>query len=428
MAGELPLARFCFRPDPPSVWDMLRSGVADVSTVIPDSILDLPAVQLPGPGAPLVIADPALVRDVLNDREGRFERDRFMRRLLRRAWGKGLAAAEGQSWQDQRRAAAPAFRPQAVADNAPAFAAAAAKAVENWPQDEPVELARRTARIIADVVFTTLVNGRGEVDTAAVAADMPGYVRRIASFGNRDLLPLPEAWHDRLSGIDRDPAVRRVRALAERLAAGRGTSEIDLVTLLDGVGPVEDNLRGLFPAAMDSTVAGTSWTLYTLACRPAWQARVAEEARGCGGDLRLENLPLTRRVVQEALRLYPPAPFLIRTSASKGQLGGFPLNKGQPVAIAIYAMHRHRIVWDNPDAFDPDRFLPERGTQSGWLPFGAGPRVCIAAQFALAEIAVVVARLLAELELTPTGAEPKVSLQVTTKSLNGLQVTARPRP
>lgn len=427
MAGELPLARFCFRPDPPSVWDMLRSGVADVSTVIPDSILDLPAVQLPGPGAPLVVADPALVRDVLNDREGRFERDRFMRRLLRRAWDKGLAAAEGQSWQDQRRAAAPAFRPQAVADNAPAFAAAAAKSAENWPRDEPVELTRRTARIIADVVFTTLVNGRGEVDTAAVAADMPGYVRRIASFGNRDLLPLPEAWHDRLSGIDRDPAVRRVRALAERLAAGRGTSEIDLVTLLDGVGPLEGNLRGLFPAAIDTTVTGTNWTLYVLACRPEWQARVAAEARACRNAFVLDNLPLTRRVVQEVLRLYPPAPFLIRTSVADGELGGFRLGKGQPVAIAIYAMHRHRTLWDNPDTFDPDRFLSERGQHPGWLPFGAGPRVCIAAQFALAEITAVVARLLAELELTPAGPEPQISLQVTTKSRNGLHVKAASR-
>jgi cytochrome P450 len=178
---------------------------------------------------------------------------------------------------------------------------------------------------------------------------------------------------------------------------------------------------------MDTTVAGTSWVLFTLACRPLWQDRVAAEARAAGGDFQLEKLPLTRRVVQEVLRLYPPAPFLIRSSAAAGQLGGFPLHKGQPVAIAIYAMHRHRRIWDNPDSFDPDRFLPERGQHPGWLPFGAGPRVCIAAQFALAEIAAVAARLLMELELTPAEPAPRVSLQITTRAVNGLLVKARRR-
>ena len=114
-------------------------------------------------------------------------------------------------------------------------------------------------------------------------------------------------------------------------------------------------------------------------------------------------------------------------AAVAGELGGYRLRKGQPVTLNIYAMHRHRTLRDDPDAFDPDRFLPECGPHSAWLPFGAGPRVCIAAQFALAEIAVVTARLLAQFEFVPTGPEPVVSLQVTTRSLTGLNVIARPR-
>jgi cytochrome P450 len=429
MAERLPLPQYRFRPDPPSVWDLLRSGVSDVASVIPEAILREPALQLPGPGAPLVVADPALVREVLNDRDGRFVRDKFMRRMNRRAWGKGLAAAEGADWQAQRRAAAPAFRPQAVEANGAAFAAAAARAAGTWRLDEPVELMQRTATIIADIVFTTLVDGKGAVDTAAVAADIPAYVRRNTGFGNRDLLPLPEAWHDRLGGIAGDPAVQRIRALAHSLAAKRepGGSEGDLIALMHGAGPIEDNIRGLFPAALETTMGGASWALYTLALRPRWQARVAEEARSCGGVFTLDSLPLTRRVVQEVLRLYPPAPLLVRSAAATGELGGFPLRQGQVVSLAIYAMHRHRSHWDNPDAFDPDRFLPERGQHPGWLPFGAGPRVCIAAQFALAEIAVVVARLLSALELTPVDPAPQLSLQVTTRSTSGLNVVARRR-
>ncbi len=429
MAKESSLPRFAFSAAMPSLWTMLRRGVSDVSSVIPAAILDLPAVQLPGPGAPLVVADPGLAREVLNDRDGRFERDRLMRRLMRRAWGNGLAAAEGEAWQHQRRAAAPAFRPQAVAANAPAFEAAAAKAADIWPVGQPVEVTQQAARLVGDIVFTALVDAAGSVDTAAVAADLPAYIRRIAGFRTRDLLPLPEAWHDRLSGIARDPAVQRIRAVAQRLAAARqsgGTGQ-DLIALLGEAGPVQDNIGGLIPAAMDTTVAGTSWALYTLARRPAWQARVATEARACAGAFALECLPLTRRVVQEVLRLYPPAPLTVRCAAAAGELGGFRLRKGQLVAVHVYAMHRHRTLWDAPDSFDPDRFLPERGQQSAWLPFGFGPRVCIAAQFAVAEITVVIARLLAELEFVPTGPEPVVSLQVATRSRTGLQVIARRR-
>jgi cytochrome P450 len=427
MAEKLPLPCYNFRPDPPSLWDMLRNGVSDVASVIPAAILTEPAVQLSAVGAPLVVSDPALVREVLGDTAGRFDRDRLMRRLLRRAWGKGLAAAEGEDWQRQRRAAAPAFRPQAVAASFGAITAAADKVLEGLPAGEPIELTQLTARIIAGVVFTVLVDGRGEVDTEAVAADMPAYVRRIAKFGLDDLLPLPESWHDRVRGIANDPVVQRFRALARRLAMQRHSESApeDLVSLLSGVGPVEDNIGGLFPAAMDTTVAGASWTFYTLALRPEWQQRVAAEARACGGEYTLDRLPLTRRVVQEVLRLYPPGPFLVRSAGADGELGGFRLKKGHTISLAIYAMQRHRSHWYRPDDFDPDRFLPERGSHPGWLPFGTGPRMCIAAQFAQAEIAVIAARLLAQFELAPAGPTPQVSLQVTTRSTSGLNVVAR---
>jgi cytochrome P450 len=420
MAEDLPLPYYTFRPDLASLWDVFRQGVSDSASTIPAAILTEPGVQLAGQqfGTPLVVSDPDLAREILNDRDVNFVRYKTMRRLLRRAWGKGLAAAEGEAWVRQRKAATPAFTPSAVAGRLAAFAEAAGKSAGDWPLDQPIELTRQVAQIIAEIVFTTLVDGKGQVDAKAVAADMPAYIQCIASFGSSDLLPLPEAWHDRLVGIAKDPAVQRLRGVASKLAAKRGAGEglgggDDMIALLEGVGPVEDNILGLM--------------LYTLACCPDWQARVAEEARACAGDLTLDRLPITRRVVQEVLRLYPPAPLLVRAASRTMDFAGFRLKKGQPVTISIYAMHRHSKHWDAPDSFDPDRFLPERGQHPGWLPFGTGPRMCIAAQFALAEIAVVTARLLAALQLTPTGPEPDVSLQVTTRSRTGLHVIAQPR-
>jgi cytochrome P450 len=425
--------RYKFRPGMPSLWAIMSQGVSDAASTIPAAILSEPAVQLTGGrfGTPLIVSDPELARLVLQDRGGNFTRHPNMRRLMRRSWGKGMSAAEGEDWRRQRKAATPAFTPSAVQRQVAQFSLAASKAASAWPLGERIDLAPVVARIIADIVFTVLVDGKDAVDTRAVAADLPGYIDRIANVGGLDLLPLPEALHDWRAGIAGDPAVRHLRAVAGDLAARRGGEDDrgdDIIALLEGIGPIEDNILGLMPAAMDTTVWGTSWVLYMLASHPEWQAKVALEARHCGDMFTLDRLPLTRRVVQEVLRLFPSAPLVVRAACKQQELGGFPLRKGHTVAVSIYAMHRHRTFWDAADAFDPDRFLPGRlGSNPAYMPFGTGPRMCIAAQFALTEIVVVVARLLVELELAAAGAQPQVTLQVTTRSATGLNVVTQRR-
>lgn len=422
MAGDLSLPRFEFRPDQPSIWAMLRLGVGDPAAVIPAAILDQPAVQLPGPGAPLIVAAPDLAREVLGGRSEGFTRDRFMHRLLRRSWGKGLAAAEGEDWQRQRRAAVPFFRPQMVKEQLAAFAAAADVVLDGLPDRAEIDLVELSARIIARIVLRVLVDGEGLADPDAAARDVPALIRRIGKFTMLDLLPLPESVLDFRSGIARDPAVRRLRALAARLAEARrqGSARTDMIALLEGVGPLEDNIRGLFPAAMETTVAGLTWAHYVMALRPEWQEQVAAEGLALNGSGDLSRLHVTRHVVSEVLRLYPPAPLMSRSVANDMDLGGYPLKAGQPVLIAAYAMHRHRLFWDQPDEFDPLRFAPGAPPPDAYMPFGTGPRMCIAAQFAHAEITVILTRVLARFRVEAHGAPPQVSLRVTTHSANGL--------
>lgn len=330
------LPHYRFRPDMPSMWEIISRGVSDAHSTIPEAILNEPAVQLPGGkyGSPLIVSDPALARTVLQDREGNFIRHPNMRRLMRRTWGNGIGAAQGEDWQRQRKAATPAFTPSAVQKRIAQFALAADKAATAWPLGEQVDLAPAVARIIADIVFTVLVDGNGAVDTGAIAADLPGYIDRIANVGSLDLVPMPEVLHDLRAGIASDPAVQHLRAVAGILAARRGSGD-DMIALLEGVGPVEDNILGLMPAAMDTTVWGTSWVLYTLASQPEWQAKVAQEAQDCSDGFSLDRLPVTRRVVQEVLRLYPSAPLVVRAAGKPQQLGGFRLRKGP---------HCHRLV------------------------------------------------------------------------------------
>lgn len=429
MTVEQPLPAFQFLPHQPSLWRLLRIGVGDVGSCIPATILDQFEVQLPGPGAPLIVSSPDLAREVLNDRADLFARDKFIRRLFRRAWGQGLAGAEGPAWESQRKAAAPFFRPSAVAGHLAAFARESDHVANSIGQDETVELNWLAMRIVSRIVFSVLVEARGAIDPEAVARDVPGYIARIVDFGIPDLLPLPERMLDWLSGVNRNPQTQRVRAAADRLAATRNEAlpREDLIALLEGIGPARDNIGGLIPAAMDTTVHGLSWALYTLALRPDWQERLAREARAAGPLPRLDQLSLTRRVVQEVLRLYAPAPLLARSAAVTQKIAGHKVRRGQTVIVAIYAMHRHPRLWDEPDRFDPDRFLSERGLHPAWMPFGTGPRMCIAAQFAQAEIAVVLARLLARFEVLPTGHAPAIMLRTATRSRNGLEVRLRLR-
>lgn len=429
MSAAAPLASFRFRSEPPSLWTMIRQGVADVGSVIPASILTDDAVQLPGVGAPLVVSSPQLAREVLNDRADHFTRDRFIRRLFRRSWGKGLAAAEGEDWQRQRRAVVPFLSPRAVKDHLAAFATAADDVLDEIGDGEHIELGTLSARIVARVVLRVLVDAGTLADPDAAAADVAPYIRRIAGFSLIDLLPLPERMIDQLHGIDRDPAVQRMRALGQRLAEARNdsASRTDMVALLEGVGPIADNIRGMFPAAMDTTVSGLSWALYVLAQHGDWQQRVAREGAELQAVPELEQLAVTRRVVNEALRLYPPAPLMARSAAHAMELAGHPVKPGQSVLVAIYAMQRRPDLWRDPDSFDPDRFLPECGTPEAYMPFGTGPRMCVAAHFAQAEMAVILARVMARLRLAPSGPAPDVALQVTTRSRNGLHAVAELR-
>lgn len=424
MYDEQTLPAFKFLPRQPSLWQLFRQGIGDVGSCIPEQILTDYSVQFPGPGAPLVLSHPDLAREVLNDRVGQFERDKFIRRLFRRSWGQGLAGAEGHNWERQRKAAAPFFTPGSVKRQLQGFARETDTIAAKLPEDAETELNALALRIVARIVFSALVEARGEIDPEAVAADVPGYIARVVDFGPADLLPLPERLLDWLNGVDRDPQARRVRAAAELLAAGRanGPDRSDMIAMLDGIGPVRDNIGGLIPAALDTTVHGLSWALHTLALRPEWQAKLAEEAKVAGPSPALEQLPLTRRVVQEVLRLYAPAPLLARSAKVDQVIAGHKVRRGQTVIIAIYAMQRHRQLWDDPDHFEPDRFLPERGTNPAWMPFGTGPRMCIAAQFAQAEIAVILARLLTRFSVLPIGHEPDIFLRTATRSRNGLVV------
>lgn len=277
-------------------------------------------------------------------------------------------------------------------------------------------------RIVTDVITSTLLSGLDDLDLDQVARDMGPFAQEVTQFGALDVLPLPERAINRLRGLGRTKEEARLRAVAGRLAQlGACENGAHLPTLLRGVGPIEQNMLGFMIAGLGTTALGAAWAAWLLARYPEWQERVRREALATSSGTAAEERPVARQVAQEALRLYPPAPILARAVIKRTTLEGFRLWPGQTIIIPVYAIHRHRALWERPDAFDPARFVePQSHDRSAFPPFGAGPRLCIAATFAMAEMAAILAMLVRRFRFTPSGEEPVVSLRIGTYSLNGL--------
>lgn len=417
------------RPHMPStlaMLTMLRQAMSDPASIIPATVYDEWAMKLPGPASPVIITHPDDVRRVLLDKGDLFGRNRQLRMMMRRAWGEGLAAAEGESWIEQHRAAAPAFRPQAVDAATGTMAEIARRLASTWPTDRPIELGTAIGRIVAEIVMTTLLTGLDDIDYDALVGDIPHFVREVTTFGLLDMAPISDKLLDRLRGLGNSPQEARLRALVARLVAARASPPDqmqDIPALMRGIGPLADNILGFMPAGYETSALAASWAIYLLAAHPEWQDAVRAEAQNATGQL-----PIARQVAQEALRLYPPAPILVRAAMKRTEIRGYSLKPGQIVIIPVFAIHRHRELWQRPDAFHPARFGSDATyDRAAFLPFGAGPRMCIAAGFALTEISVIMSELVKAFDFTPTDPAPDVSLKTTTHSRNGLHVMARKR-
>jgi cytochrome P450 len=183
-----------------------------------------------------------------------------------------------------------------------------------------------------------------------------------------------------------------------------------------------------------------TWTLWLLAKDQASQQRLFEEVAAVTGNgknaptigpAEIEKLSFCRQVLQEAMRLFPPAPAMSRLAKTTTTIGDMEIGPGARVHIPIYALHRNTRLWPNPNAFDPDRFAPELAktySRYAFMPFGGGGRICIGAGFAMIEATAILATLVRALRFHPLpGHKPKPVARVTLRPQGGmpLLVTAR---
>jgi cytochrome P450 len=206
---------------------------------------------------------------------------------------------------------------------------------------------------------------------------------------------------------------------------GEGISDTEIV----------DNLLTFIAAGHETTALALTWTFYLLSIYPQTEAKVLAEIERASGPRGLEpeavaGLTYTKQVIQEALRLYPPAPSLLREPVANGEIGGVKVHPKTSIFIPIYAIHRHRALWDNPDRFDPDRFEPQAAKarhRLAYLPFGGGPRVCIGMGFSLLEAAAILAKILPRFQFVSTGEPPIPVAQITLRPRGGMQMILHKR-
>jgi cytochrome P450 len=357
--------------------------------------------------------------------------------------------AEGAHWRWQRRAAAPVFTHRNVTNLGPVMTAAAETAaarVAAVPPGRAIDMAAEMVAATFDVISAVTFAGGGGFDRAAVHRAIDGYIAEAGRVSLLDVLGLPN-WIPRPGRFLSAGGLRAMKRMADASIdarrTGKGADVPDLLDLLlAGEDPetkrrmstaeLRDNLLTFIVAGHETTALTLGWALYLCAFDQDQQALARDEARSALGDRAasaadLPALPRIRAIVDEALRLYPPAGIISRTAQKPDTLAGRDIRPGDTVMIPIYALHRNALLWDDPDAFRPDRFLGTKPERYAYLPFGDGPRICIGASFALQEAVIILATLLARFRFAPvSGRDPEPVMILTLRPQGGVWLTAEP--
>ena len=424
-------------------------------SALPAAIYEESIVFYNKSATPIVwVADPGMVKAVMLEKRHIFQKPPSIRRVLGGLLGRGILIADGDEWKWQRQASAPMFRHQDLQGFVPTIVAAAQRRMDLWarsPQTTARAIDHETREITFDVIAATLLPSGEGLLAPAVDTAMGKFQNATAWTMVYAMLKLPE-WMPRPGKGSKQRGERMMRdsvrkMLAERRALTNPPDDL-MQRLINAKDPESgqtmsdelliDNLLTFYLAGHETTAKALAWTLYLLARAPEWETRLVEEIERVtgGGPIEakhIDQLVLTTQVIKESMRLYPPAPQTSRMTVEDTELGGHPIKAGTQVIVPIYAIQRHRKLWTDPDRFDPDRFAADKESKISryqYMPFGAGPRICIGMAFAMIEAVALLATMLraAKFEITP-GHEPKPIARVTLVPSGGMpmQVTMRTR-
>ncbi|MCO6187943.1 cytochrome P450 [Rhizobium sp. L1K21] len=414
------------RNTPPSGLDVVRVTMRNPLELWGEPSYNEPVIQARFFGQHLTIANhPGLVRHVLVDNAARYGMQPVRQLVLKPILREGLLTAEGENWKRSRKAMAPVFTPRHARGFAQQMLAQSVAFADRLEEDasraSEINASALMTQLTYEVLAETLFSGGIARSDGDLGELIDNLLKTMGRVDPMDLIQAPR-WIPRLLRLRGLKTLRGFRDMVSRtmdqrkaeIASGKQVPD-DFLTLLLGLegeaglnrNEIEDNILTFIGAGHETTARALGWTLYCLAGSPHFRSLVEEEidrvlATGADPVEWLDLMPHVRSAFEEAMRLYPPASNIGRAPLEDDSWTDengkrYDLPAGEAVVVLPWVLHRHNLYWENPRQYRPERFLPGAREKIGrfqYLPFGAGPRICIGATFALQEAAIALATLL----------------------------------
>lgn len=394
-----------------------------------------------------LINHPSLVKQVLQGTHEDFDKNSPLYDRFRRAFGKGLVVAEGDSWKRRRSVVQQLMGPKQVKSYFDLMVDSAESLAKSWAPrsrdatvfDISPEMDRLTLEIVGRSLFQDGFDHARE--------SIRRWTHAIDHFSSKAPLPIIRSdWFPSTLNLRLKRTLREFHGfIQEMIDKSRNVDSGDgLLAALcrpdpAGASPqlsdeaIRDEVLGMIIGGHETSSVALTWVWYELSRHPTVVERLHEELEAVLGDapIRPDDLPrltYTRMIIDETLRLHPPFWFENRNVVREVELGGVPLQPGDTVAFSRYALHRHPDFWTNPETFDPQRFDPgqeeNRRSTHAYVPFGGGPRVCVGVHFAVQELVVLLATLARRyrVQVDPRHCH-EVSALLTMRPKHGLRVT-----
>lgn len=421
-----------------STWKFLRNPIEGFGPMA----YSQPIVSVPNFGKKLhVITDPEGMMQVLALEAKKFTKTAIDARILGPATKEGLLSVHGDQWKRQRRAVAPMFAKRHMADLAPMITEVLNTFKLKLDAGPELDLSAGMAELTFDVLAKALLGDPQGLDGDRLKFATRNAVTAAGTLRPDDLIPWPR-WVPRPISPKGSRALKMLKSAADDLLESRDKEAPgdDLVGLLiSAIDPKtgqalsrrerRDNLIGFFIAGHETTALTLTWALYLIGMHKPTAERIrAEVLEICGeGDIAYEDLDkllFTRAVIDETMRLYPPAPMLNRECYEETEIHGRKIEVGDTFLLCNYVMHRTDRLWENPNAFDPDRFIRQPDLKSKgapYMPFGAGPRICVGMAFAIMEAVMALGTLVRDYDIEiPEDCFPRPLMTVTLRPEGGV--------
>ncbi|WP_138475294.1 cytochrome P450 [Dyadobacter bucti] len=393
-----------------------------------------------------VSRDPAFFRHVLQQNNRNYKKGNSSK-MLRPVLGNGLVTSDGDFWLRQRRLVQPAFHRERLQELFLTMGQLTRRFLDEMEQfrgKSAVDIDAKMMGITSDIALKTLFGNMTHEDKAQIYQQVSRTQKYLVTRVRRPYrIPLM-AVNGENRRFQTDLAYFNKLVfdfIHQRRVSGEQPNDL-LQLLLDSTDEltgeqmndqqIRDEAITMFAAGHETSATGLSWLLLELASQPDMVSKIRRESEIFDTVPSFEHLmqmPYTREVVEEGLRLYPPAWTMTREAIDEDEIEGLRVPKGMSMFLSVFELHRNPNIWENPLAFDPDNFSPEKAktrTKFGYLPFGAGPRVCIGQQFAMMEMQLILAALLKRFtfEVDPAH-HVRLHPQIVLKSNNGIKLYIR---